>query len=412
VKQVFPPEWRTQNRHKRRFYAKYMRTLERAGYVLVFGVFGAFIMAFNYKVDDLVTADKVAIQPFAQPLKLDRPTRIVRTLVADFDEVQQGQPLVEVVVGPEDIERYEAWRAVQDLAAKVGKTAEVNRLSALYPRPDFQTLTAPAAGTVRIDPSVADKTIESEAVIAKVVDYRDLRLTASLGGQTVPQAKIGQMARVSAISIEPEAGTLFRGTNAISGRLLGDGVKKVLQDGLAGSQVRLRDDIPLKVSEVSEVQVDARAKPIAGGSGENPVPLDPPSDYSVEAQVIEGSPAASVQVADLPADLAAKAKEAVAQTVDGRTIRHLDGSVAKLAKPEDVHLVVKLKAVQADGTATTVLNGTSLSRTFEAQLKIASPPQFLINAVRAADLAGKPVTSRVELRTGRRPIAFLLLRKS
>jgi len=412
VKQVFPPEWRTQNRRKRRFYAKYMRGLERAGYVLVCCVFGAFIFAFNYKVDDLVTAEKVAIQPFSSPLKLDDSVRVVRVLVADFDDVQAGQPVLQVVVGPDAIKRYEAWQAVQDLSAKVGNTAEVSRLTSLYPCPPVQVLKAPAAGTVRIDLANLGKTLDPLAEIAKVVDYKDLRLSASLSGQTVPQAQVGQMARVSSIVIEPESGTLFRGTDAISGRLLGDGVKKILQQGLAGAEVKLRDDIPLKVSDVSEIQVDATAKPEQGGDADGAIPLDPPSDYSVEAQVVEGSPAASVQIADLPPALAAKANEAVAQAVNGRAIRRLDGSVARLAKPGDVHLVVKLKATKADGTATTVLNGTSLTRTFDAQLRIASPPSFLIDAVRAADRAGKPVTARVELRTGRRPIAFLLLKKS
>lgn len=412
MRQVFPPEWRTQNRRKRRFYAKYMRGLERAGYVLVCGVFGAFIFAFNYKVDDLVTAEKVAIQPFSSPLKLDGEVRIVRALVADFDEVRAGQPLVEVVVGPDAIKRYEAWQAVQDLGSKVGNTAEVGRLSVLYPRPVVQVLKAPSAGTVRIDPLNLGKTLDAQAEIAKVVDYKDLRLTASLSGQTVPQAKVGQMARVSSIVIEPEAGTLFRGSDAISGRLLGDGVKKLLQQGLAGAEVRLRDDIPLKVSDISEIQVDATVKPEQGGDLAGAIALDPPSDYSVEAQVMEGSPAASVQIADLPPGLAAKTKEAVAQAVNGRAVRRLDGSVAKLAKPDDVHMVVKLKATQADGMTTTILNGTSLTRTFDAQLRIASPPSFLIDAVRMADRAGKPVTARVELRTGRRPIAFLLLKKS
>ncbi|AIE83756.1 hypothetical protein [Fimbriimonas ginsengisoli] len=412
MKQVFPPDWRTQNRLKRRFYAKYMRGLELAGYLLVFGVFAAFIYAFNYQVDDLVTADKVAIQPFAQPLSVSDSSRIVRALVEDFDEVKKGQPLVEVVVGPAAIQQYEAWQAVQDLAAKVGQTDEVKRLSSLYPRPPVQTLSAIAAGTVRIDAANLTKTLDPKAEIARVVDYRDLRLTASLSGQTIPQAKVGQMARVSSIVIEPDGGTLFRGTDSISGKLLGDGLKKLLAKRLAGAEVRLRDDIPLKVSDVSEVQVDASVHPRPGGDANHAVPLDPPSGYAVEAQVVEGSPSATVQVADLPADVAEQARAAVTSAVGGKSVRRLDGSVAQFGTPGDVHMVVKLKATQADGANSTVLNGASLTRTFEAQLKVLSPPSFLIDAVREADRAGKPVTAHVELRTGRRAIALLLLRKS
>ena len=59
MKTVFPLEWRTQTPWKRRFYAHYMKWLERAGYVLVAGVFAAFVAAFNVKVEDVVSADGV-----------------------------------------------------------------------------------------------------------------------------------------------------------------------------------------------------------------------------------------------------------------------------------------------------------------------------------------------------------------
>ncbi|MGV3618127.1 MAG: hypothetical protein ACO1SV_22605 [Fimbriimonas sp.] len=411
MRSVFPPEWRTQNRRKRRFYATYMRGLERAGYTLVCGVFGAFVFAFNYKVDDLVTADKVAIQPFSTPLKVAEPVRIVMVHAADFEEVHAHQPIVTVAVGEEAIRRYEAWKAVTDLNEKIGATHEVRILMTQYTQPELTVLAATGPGTLRIDRTMLGKTLEPDAEIARVVDYRDLRLTASLSGQTVPQAKVGQSARVTAITVEPEAGTLFRGTGAVSGRLLGDGVRDALFAGLVGAEVRLRDDVPLTVTDVSEVQVDAKVG-TRPGSGPDAVPLDPPANLTVDAQVVSGAPSASVQVADLPPDVAARAREAVAKAVAGKAVRRPDGSVVQLEDPQNVQMVVKLKASEAKGGNATVLNATSLSRAFDAELKIPTPPAFLIDAVREADRSGRAVTARVELRTGRRPIAFLLLRKS
>jgi hypothetical protein len=412
MKQVFPPEWRTQNRRKRRFYAKYMRVIEVAGYVVVFCVFAAFIFAFNYPVDDLITADKVPIQPHSEALALETPTLIVRALAKDFDEVQKDQPLLEVVTGEAEIQKFLAWQSVTSMSRQIGLTEEGSRLAWRYPRPALLVLKSPATGTFRFDEATLSKSHEAKAELAKVVAYNDLRLTASLGGQTVSKAKVGQMARVTSIAIDPESGALFRGTDFVSSKLLGESVKYVLQESLVGSGVRLRDDIPLQVSEVSEVQVDAAVKTTPGGDASGSVPLDPPGKLTVEAQVVEGTPMASVQVADLPAAVAEKARKAVNEAVAGKSVRRLDGTVAKLDQPGDVHMVVKLKATRADGSPQTVLNGTMLSRTFDAQLRIPSPPRFLIDAVRSADKAGKPVTARVELRTGTRAIALLLLRKS
>jgi hypothetical protein len=220
------------------------------------------------------------------------------------------------------------------------------------------------------------------------------------------------MARVTSIAVDPSSGALFRGSDFVSSKLLGESVKGVLQESLAGSGIRLRDDVPLKVSEITEVQVDANVKQEVGGDADGSIPLDPPGKLTVEAQVIDGTPMASVQVADLPDDVVQKAKQAISQSVAGRSVQRLDGSIAKLGQPDDIRMVVKLKATKEDGSPRTTINGTMLSRTFDAQLRIPSPPRFLVDAVRAADRTGKPVTARVELRTGTRAIALLLLRKS
>lgn len=62
MKRIYPPEWRSTNPWKRRFYSSYMRWLERFGYVVVTLVVLAFVYAFTYRVDDVVTADGVEIK--------------------------------------------------------------------------------------------------------------------------------------------------------------------------------------------------------------------------------------------------------------------------------------------------------------------------------------------------------------
>lgn len=413
MRNVFPPEWRTQNRRRRRFYSRYMRSLERGGYALVCGVFGAFVFAFNYPVEDLVTADKVAIEPLTAPLSMKTPTLVVSLFAKDGDDVKKDQPLLEVVATEADIPRYQRWRAVHDLKDQVGATPEVVRLFAQYPRPTTYPVLAPMNGTFRVDEAaILGKPMDASAPLGRVVDFNDLRMTASLAGQTVPKAAVGQPARVTSIAIEPENGTLFRAGGTLSGRLLGTSVKDVLSHELAGKGVRLRDDIPLKVSEISDVQIDARTLRTQGGDASNAIPLDPPADLQVRAEILEGKPMASVQIADLPAEVEAKARAAVRAAVTGKTVRRPDGSLATLTDAEDVRMVVKLKAEQTSSLEPGALTGTSLSRTFDAKLRIPSPPAFLIDAVRAADARGKAVTARVEVQTGTRPIAFILLRKS
>ncbi|CAN5490560.1 hypothetical protein BH11ARM2_BH11ARM2_27560 [soil metagenome] len=414
MRKVFPPEWRTQSRRKRRFYARYMRWLERTGYVLVAGVLAAFVLAFRYPVDDLVTADKVAITPLATPLETaSDPVWVVRWLAEDFAEVRKGQPLVEFVVDG-DHEAYARWQAVDELRQKVGDTPEVLTLLAQFPKPRIRTWNAPVGGTLRQNPSPTGL-FDADAPAGQVVDYNDLRLEASFAGDTVPQAKVGQMAKVTGITVDSGTGTLLRanlsGTPAVSGKILGEGVKKALNEKLAGTPVRLRDDVPLRVSEVSDVQVDADVVggPYASGPG---VTLDPSSDLAIQAQVVEGAGTASVQTSDLPPDAAQAAREAVRKALQGQSVRRADGTTVALGDVSDARFIVKLKAETGVGGSQTPIDATKLTRTFDAKLKLLSPPVFLIEAVKTADRAGKAVTAHIDLRTGTRPIAFILLKKS
>lgn len=413
MKQVFQPEWRTQNKLKRRFYSKYMGWIEKLGYLLVLCVLGAFVFAFNYKVDDVLKADGVKIEPFATSMDAQEPTLIARTLAADFDEVKAGQPLFEIVTGEDNIQRYLRWSKLNDLQQAVGGQADLSGLQKQFTKPPTTAVAAPATGTFRLD--AKEGVLEKGATLGRVVNYNDLRLAASLGGQTVANAQPGQTARITTLNMGSADNTIFRGSSstgdALSGKLVGAKVKEVLQKELQGAAIQLRDDVPLAIQDVGELQVDAhiRREP---GSGGTAIPLDPPANYVLKATVIEGVPMATVQIADLPKEIRDRAIAAVKEALLDKSIQDPNGSQSRLTQADDINLVAKLNAKGLAKDATTKLNGTMTSRTFDAKLKIDSPPAFLIQAVRDADRAGNAITARVELVTGMRPIAFILLKKS
>jgi hypothetical protein len=61
MKRTLPNEWRTTSKWQLWFYARYMRWLERLGYVLLVGVVAAMGYAFTYQVDEVISADVVEV---------------------------------------------------------------------------------------------------------------------------------------------------------------------------------------------------------------------------------------------------------------------------------------------------------------------------------------------------------------
>lgn len=413
MRQVFQPEWRTQNRLKRRFYARYMAWLERIGYVVVLGVVAAFLFAFNYRVDDLISADAVKLQPNSTGIKATSSTLVVRAYKHDFDDVKAGEALLEVVEGDEAIKQYGQWERVDALRRESGPSAALDSLAALHPKPATRMVSAPVGGTFRYDEKATSFDADSE--LCRVADYRDIRLSASLSGDTVGKASVGQFARITNLDLGSTTGTLVRANTAdgtiLTTQIIGDRLKAELAKRLKGSAVQFRDDVPLSISDVTEVQVDASVQ-AAAASGSDPAPQAPPPTLALRAEVLEGEPAASAQIADLPADISQSLTEIVRSGMNGKVVKGLGGSSIKLTQPEGIRFLVKLKAKDQAPMGAAQLSGTPVKRTFEATLKVESPPDWLIDALREADRSGKDVTARVELRTGTRPIAFILLKKS
>jgi hypothetical protein len=132
----------------------------------------------------------------------------------------------------------------------------------------------------------------------------------------------------------------------------------------------------------------------------------------LDAEVISGTPAATIQVADLPANVYETARKLAQDGTLKKAVKKIDGSTAQIAGVENLRFLVKLKAGPASQGMTSDLAGAMVSRSFEAGVQLKQPPNFLIEAVRRADQTGRKVTARVEMVTGKRPIAMRLLKKS
>lgn len=382
MKRVFPPEWRTQNKAKRRFYAKYMGWLEKGGFLVVTAVFVGFIYAFNYPVEDTIKADGVQLKAASIRVKSDASYKVVSRSVADYEEVKSGQEIGKVVA----------------VGAKAGAAEK--------------TLYAPADGVVK-GLAVGDE-IEAGETIMEVLDYTKLEAEASLEGQTVAKAAAGQKARFTSLNIPSSSMTLFRGSAdgeaIISGQLIDDEVRSLIQESLKGQKLGARDEIVMEAGEIKQIQIDAKLSWNDGGTASG-VTLDPSSRTQFPAEVIEGTHEVNVQIAQLPPDLRKKVEELIRSKLTGKTVTLPSGGTKTLGEISSLGIIVQMSASQAQST-TSAMPAAVLGHKFSAKVSLPNAPAYLSEAVRRADKEGKAVTARVEVVTGTRPIALLLLRRS
>ena len=406
---IFKPQWRTQNRFKRRIYNKYMTWLERGGYLAVVVIFSLFVGSFVYKVDDYVTAQSVPITPAGTKFAADDNTLVIRVIPEDFAEVKKGQPLLEVTTGDDAIRQYQLWAAVETARAAGDKSVA----SVSLPKPRTTLITAPSDGTFRLE-AKPGSTLSKKDLLARLVNYNDLEAIGSFKGATVSAAAIGQVASLSGISVDTGSDTIFRATSPlgpmVSRSITGEDVKGALESNLKGATIQVRDDMPLEVKSISGVEVDAVVQ--GQGSDGSSVMLDPPSDLKLRGRVSQGEHLAEVQIAVLPESARKAADARLTVLLAGKTVAKPDGAGLKISSVSDAKYVVKAKAKVAAKGSVRGLSGSPLSRSFDATVKLASPPAFLIEKVRLADRLGKSVTAKVEIKTGARPIAFILLRRS
>ena len=409
---VLRDEGRSPSLRKRRFYARYMRWLEWGGYGVVTVVIGAFVYAFTARVDDVIAADGVELAPASTPILASGSLSVVRRLVSEGAEVRRGEAVLEIVEGTESAVAYRRWAA----AREIGDPALLVR----FPAPATRRLLAPRAGTFRSELPKGNwdgggVSFGTGDPIGRIVDYGEVTAQASLAGDTASRARAGGEARLTNLEFPNPDGATLRavgpaGRGNLAGRsVLDPGLRNDLQKGLVGKGIRLKSET-LTVAKVTDVEVQAtfqaEASAIRGG-----MPLDLAKGSVLRARVLSGTPVASAQLVNLPPELAGRVRRAVA-ALAGREVVSPDGDPLRIIAAERTGVLVKVKAEGLAPAYAPALPATPLKLTFDADLRIVSPPPALVRALREADRDGKPITCRVELVTGTRPLAFLLLKRS
>lgn len=398
MKVTYPSEWRTQSRSMRRFYAKYMTWLERLGYVVVVCVLGGFVFAFNYRVEEVVSQDKVKVELAAQTLAPSQPYVVVRSYADPKAVLTKGAPVVDIVVGPA---ARQASLAVLCKAQGIPGPA----------MPPVETVVADHGGVLLYDEEKVGLLQAAEAEFGKVVDLSNLTVRAVLSGASVARATIEGECKVTNVVVEPSAGVVVRlqspeGTR-ISGQIVGKDAKKQAENLLRSASFKVRDDLGFQTSSLSELQVEYKPGPVAGSAA---TMADPDPRLVVRAKVVKGEHKAEVQVADFPPSLAAALRDVFNQRLAGKSLSTPEGGPQAFGT--DARFIAKLKVKTGGEPGALRLPATALSHSFEVTADLIDPPAQLLEAVRQATLEGKSVTARVELRTGSRPLALILLKKS
>ena len=355
-------------------------------------------------------------------------------------------PLPKVTLAPEETALHHLLKQ---------RLAEWGKASAKSPR---VVIRSPIDGTVIAPDDLAFKPVNAGDEILKVADLNDLRLDVKLSGDTVADARAGQKAIIKAIAPDYKSGTVFRGDTVPKGRyfwqkervtafnLLDPKVKKIVKDGFKNRQVTERDDIPFKVTKVSDVEIDASLSSslipshhhIITSSRHQPPPVqaDAPADLELAGKVLEGKHTLDVQVPDIPANVRKKVAALVARQLRGKVIDApqqpaRDGGPAptdrlRIDSVRNVTIIARVKGENATAKGSTgrlkqkaarhaLLGQTyekqSDARQFAATVQMTNPPQFLKAEVLAMLDQGKQVKAKVDVITGRRPVAFLLLKR-
>lgn len=412
MKKQFPREWRTQSLAKRRFYAKYMTWLEQLGFAVVALVFGAFIFAFFYQIDDVVSAERVEIKPESTSVMAEDKTLVVAVLAEPFTEVEGNTPLVEVVEGQDNIFKYESWKKAEELVEANPDNPRLRAIAFQFLKPPTKVVQAPVAGTFRL---MSEGVVDSGEELARIEDYSQIVVDATFTGDTVAKAREGQSVALSSVSLQESERQILRAETSngslISRKLLNDSLNESVADQLQGYSVKLTDDEPLQVTGVESIEVDARLDWSGGVDGET-LQLDPPREFTLTARVESGTPMATVQTSDLPPDVRLSIESALKEQVSSTSVRSMEGETGRLSNPRNVQTVLKLTANGRAGSGTKRLPATKLDRSFEARLRVQDPPEFLIQALKDAAKTGDKVVANAELKTGQRPIAFILLKRS
>ena len=317
------------------------------------------------------------------------------------------------------------------------------------PRSPRIVICAPISGVVVAPDDLDFKKIDADAEILKVVDLSDLRLTAKLSGDTAADARTGQTATIKAIYPDYKTGVTFRGDTVPEGSyrwqnervtsysLLDASIKDKVKDAFKDRTITRQDDIPFNVTEVTDVELnsDLQTVPVDESEVATPdksvLPADAPAELELSGKVVEGKHLLVVQLTDVPPAVIKEANDSVTNKLRGKVvavpqepeteggeapIRHLRvegvGNTRIIAKMKGENDKAKgpTKELKREAKRNSIRGGF-LERQYEATVQIQNPPPFLKAKVLELLEQGKEVKAKVELKTGRRPVAFLLLRR-
>ncbi len=419
INPIFRPEWRTSNRKKRWFYARYMGWLERTGYVVVALIVGAFAFSFVYEVDDWIAAEDVPIEAHETTVAAKSGAFLATILVAEGQSVEQGEPLFEVF----DTESASASAAVlasidralqatSDPSARSKLTAARSQWSPGKPT----AIKAPASGVAHLREGLSPGPIEGEAPLAAIRDYSRLIVRPKLAGKTVQRARVGLMSRLTNVRFLSEDETLLRAqlsgastAAALSRTLVGPELKELLQGALRGRAVVAREDIPLAIDSVDGVEIEAGLSTAA--AKDETSPFDPSIEFRLMGKVVVGKPVLQAQIAELPQDVRALVEKELKARLVGRSVTAA-GADVRIGAVDDPRFVVRLTATSPAPAKSSQLRAATLKRTYEATIALDPVPDHIRDRIIEAHRRGRTVTAKVEVRTGARPIAYFLLRRS
>jgi hypothetical protein len=265
-----------------------------------------------------------------------------------------------------------------------------------------------AAFIIRVDqtvatPQPAELTLDGGRVLAK----------GTVQGETVSAATVGAHVVVSQIAAQSEGGGLVRlalpdGRTMTSRRLLPPGSAESVGRVLAGQDVRVPKDRPLRIEGVESLEIEATAG-TAPGAG-RPFAMDPPRDLGLPGRVTEGKHLAKVQLADLPRPAQAAVEQALRAALAGKRLVGPAGPAVDVPDLHDVRAIVQVRVGEGHDTPD-ALEGQTLERSFACTVEIVDPPKWLVDLIRETQAAGQKVTARLEVTTGTVPAALKLLKR-
>ena len=435
---------KTQSLRTRRFIARYVKYLEIFGYGFVFAVIAIIAFLWFAKTEDLVLSNAEPIKPHEYVLSPDEDVIVIEALVKNKTDVTVGQPLFEISRDESQVNRYRAKQVAEELAGALDSLATSSSLT-LSERElqgvmrsatsvweqelsQRETLTATHDGVILFEEEIVGTVVEKGDEIARILDFDDLRISASLKGAAQRLARVGQLAHIEVITTygdgeilrtdvdSPDSwSTGFAQFNDIS-----DGqITKQLENYFSGKLAAIEDDTVFALGKVTKIDLHSTL------NVQNAGPLDPGEKIEAEplnrialtGTLIEGTHTAEFRIHTFPNEI----QQEIQNTLQDRILeRQFDTGGQPLSVNEitDLSMIIEMDAdePEIDGTSLDVqmVDAEKTKRSFKGVIRIDDPHPVLKAKVRELALLKKPIYIKaiVKVVVGERRIAMLLFRKN